>query len=301
MAIEDGDVIGALPLILITHPLFSDKLVSMPFLEYGGIVTDGSNREDAKSELLKQAQKIAIRNDVDYLSIRGQQIDNDQEFQAQTPYVTFELNLGRGCEDIWDGFESRFRRAVRKARKNELEVEQVTDENGLRRFYDLYNLTMTGHGTPPHSYDYFDQMLELVDSVGTVDITLATYKSKDVNGMVTLRYGGRSLYALAGSDYEYREKNGGSLLLWDSIQTAIEHGDRVFDLGRTREGSGVYRYKTGLNGNQKVLPVSYFYPGEKISPPRLEDSKYQIATEIWRHLPSKLTRSIGPYFRKYFP
>ncbi len=39
-AVEEGEVVGILPLVLVRSRLFGDRLVSMPFLDYGGILVD---------------------------------------------------------------------------------------------------------------------------------------------------------------------------------------------------------------------------------------------------------------------
>ena len=46
-AVADGEVVGLLPLVLVRSRLFGDRLVSMPFLDYGGIVVDAAAERDA--------------------------------------------------------------------------------------------------------------------------------------------------------------------------------------------------------------------------------------------------------------
>jgi len=298
---RDGDVLGCLPLVHLDSPLFGSKLVSMPFAEYGGTIVN-PGEDDVRKILRERAVEIAEERDVDYLLLRGIDADTIQQpFVDEQQYVTFELSLHDGTRAVWDSFESRLRRAVRKARKNDVETIRATTHEGVRRYYDLFLKTMRGHGTPPHSMEFFSTLQSTLGDAGDAHIYLAINDGTAINGAVII-YGVDTAYYWSGaSDYDYRDLNGGSLLLWNAICDAEEESYSTFNLGRTREESGVYTYKKGFNGQKVPLTDAYYFPRARHTSPDPVDDKYDIARRAWQRLPLVVTKYLGPPIRKHFP
>ena len=297
---ESGTLLAGLPVVVLRSRLFGDKLVSMPYSEYGGIISTGEHA--AEVELWNRATEIAHDRDVDYVLLRGvDTVPDASGIETEHQYVTFELPLTEGTDAVWDGCETRFRNGVRKAEKNDITTRRVTSTAGLREYYDLFLATMRGHGTPPHSFGFFQRMYDWLGTDDTVRLYLAEYDETVVNGALVFVFGDRAYYWSAVSEYEYRDLNGGSLLLWQAIKDAADDGCAVFDLGRTREGSGVYHYKKSLGGSKQTLNDVYYFPDERVTPPDPEDDTYDLPMRLWRKVPLRVTAHLGPFLRKQIP
>ncbi|ELZ44922.1 FemAB-like protein, PEP-CTERM system-associated [Halorubrum coriense DSM 10284] len=296
---ENGSIVGVLPLIHIESKIFDNHLVSMPYSEYGSTLVEADN-EEARLALLKRAAALADELQVKYLVLRGDNVVNEAssfgDFDVVNRFVTMEVDTTRSSEEVWNDCDSRFRRGVRKARKEGLEVKKVNGKQGFEQYYNLFVRTMRGHGTPPHSRSFlYNLWSELNDSV---DIYLATYEGKAINGKMMVNWNGRKLYRMGVSNHEYRDLNGGSLLMWKAIEDACSGDYSTFDLGRTREGSGVYMYKKSMSPKKVWLDDLLYFPGEEVELPNPNDSEYEKLQNIWKRLPLRLTELIGPHIRK---
>ena len=294
VAKNDGEIVGVLPLVEVNSSLFGHKLVSMPFCEYGGPITRESDHNVAE-QLGEKVHQIANRNEVDFVSLRNTVADIADRYEAKERFVNFQLTLD-DIDEVWDGFESRLRRGIRKAEDENIEIQICSSEDDLRQFYDLFLETMRGHGSPPHSFAFFKEIWTSFDT-DQFRVFLAFYEGKLVNGIAVFKWADKALYWSGASDIEYRDLNGGSLALWEAIQWAHDMGCLKFDLGRTREGSGVYMYKKGFGG-EKIWMQDYHYLTEGAELPNPEDDKYELPMKVWKRLPMKLTEILGPPIRK---
>src|SRR5687768_18370127 len=116
---EAGSVVtGVLPLVFFRSRLFGRFTVSMPFLNYGGILADGP---DAERALLDRAVEETRRTGGTHLELRHTR----QRFSELTPKrhkVAMELSLHRTADAQWLALDKKLRNQVRKAEKSALDV-----------------------------------------------------------------------------------------------------------------------------------------------------------------------------------
>ncbi|HEB78684.1 MAG TPA: peptidoglycan bridge formation protein FemAB, partial [Methylothermaceae bacterium] len=80
---------------------------------------------------------------------------------------------------------------------------------------------------------------------------------------------------------------------------AVERGVRVFDYGRSKKGTGSYRFKTHWG----FKPEPLYYEYELIRAETMPDinplnPKYQLFIKVWRKLPLPLSKWIGPWLAR---
>src|SRR5262245_27156097 len=102
---EDGKVKGILPLILLRRVLFGRSLVSLPFLDDGGICADD---ETTRLELYRHAAKLCDEQDADLLDLRHRS-PSGLGLAPQTDKVTFVLDIEREPERVWKRLDSKVR------------------------------------------------------------------------------------------------------------------------------------------------------------------------------------------------
>src|SRR5262245_16600926 len=66
-ALRADTVVGILPLVLFRSRLFGSFMVSVPFVNYGGVIADD---EEAADELLKEAERLASRGGFSHVELR---------------------------------------------------------------------------------------------------------------------------------------------------------------------------------------------------------------------------------------
>lgn len=303
LAVEDEDtIVGALPLIHIKSIVFGSKLVSPPYAARGSIIVgDHPQSSVVTSLLLDRAAALADDLGVDFVSLRGRDLGDADKFEKQTRFVTHRVNLSGGSETVWENIQESRRRQIDQAIDDtSLEYEVGTSLDNLREYYDLHLQSMRGHGTPPHSFDFFRCLWEQLSGAGPGDIHLGMVRKNGspINGILDLSVGDTVYQWGVVNDYEYRDLHGGSWLLWKSLERATEADYDTYEMGRTREGSGVYMFKKSFGGAKTWYDDYHYFPSGDGSLPNPDDEKYEQVKRVWRKLPLSATRVIGPFVRK---
>lgn len=301
LGIEDSDqLVAGLPLMYSDSRLFGRELVSMPYSPYGEIITkDNYQKSNYVRTLLNALKHLSTQLPVSNVSIRGCGTETvPEEYETLSRFVTFEVDLTDGKEETWETVESRFRRSVRKSRKEDVRVERGFDESALNDYYEMYLNNMRYHGTPPYSRQFFRNIQQQLSQRNAFEMYLAYNEDgRPINGVTIFFHGNRAIYWTGVADHEYRELNGGSRLLWEAIEDSCDRGFDIFDLSRTREDTGVYTYKKSI-GEPVDLVDLHYAPDGKLELTDPEAKKYEYVKKVWRKLPIKATEFIGPHVRK---
>ena len=296
---EDGSIAGVLPLYHVKSRLFGSQLLSPAFAERGSMTLGDDNPEIAQQLLFEHTRQLADYLGVDSVSLRGSQVGGTDEFVQENRYVTFQTTVDRPSDAIWDGLkDSRQRQINQAADDSSLQFYVGTSSADLREYYQLYLETMRGHGTPPHSFRFFRTLWEELYDEGNFRLSMVKRDGSLINGMIDLSLGSTVYQWGVVSDYEHRELNGGSWLVWKSLQWASENGYDTYEFGRTREGSGVYLFKKSFGGSKTWYDDLHYFPDESAQLPDPEDDKYERARDVWRRLPLPVVRLVGPQIRK---
>jgi len=301
LAVTSGSaLIGALPLVHIRSRLFGNKLVSMPFAEYGSVLTRSNTdmKRAIQQRLLAETRQLADQRNVDFVSLRGRELGTHEHWENKQRWVTFEIPTGEGTEALWDSLDSSRRGHIRQARENDLTHRVGETVEDLEKFYGLYLQTMRGHGSPALPFGFFERLWESFHGAGHMRLSLVEYEGTPINSVIDFPFGSQVYHWKAVSNYEYRDLDGGSLLLWNAIEWAAKEGYDIYNLGRTREGSGVYMYKKSFGGKKVWLSDYHYWPDSKAELPHPETDSYELAKRVWRRLPLRLTRLLGPPIRK---
>jgi FemAB-related protein (PEP-CTERM system-associated) len=297
-ATADGDVVGALPLFHVRSRLFGDQLVSVPFTAHGSLVAADGFRKRARDRLLEQTRLLADALDVDVVSLRNRDLGSVEGFVHERRYVTYLVSLDGGPDAVWERMDSSRRNHVRQAEQAGVRVRAGDDEEDLRAFYDLYLRTMRSHGSPPHSYGFFERLWEEFHADGTLRLLLAEYEGTPTNAVINFASESRVYEWKGVSDPDYRGLDGGSLIEWTAIERAAEDGFDRYGHGRTRDDSGVAAFKRSFGGEKVWMDDYHYFPGGAVDLPDPERGEYDRVTELWRRVPLPVTRLVGPHIRK---
>jgi FemAB-related protein (PEP-CTERM system-associated) len=294
---------GVMPLFLVKSLLFGRSLVGMPLGVYGGpIAVD----DQAAHALIETATNLARRHAVGYLEIRGNP-------HSGSP---FDANLNCGAwsrKDIYSVFLSEIaptdeenlariprkqRRMVRQGEKHGLTAR--FDNDGLRVFYDVYAESVRNLGTPVYAYRYFENLLAAFGE--RCKVLLIEYRGKVISGVLSFFYRDQVLPYYAGALKEYQHLAPNDFMYWQLMKHAAASGYKVFDFGRSKEGTGPYHFKRHWGFEPRPLPYWYYSPkGERIPDASPLNPKLQWAIRIWRALPLGVTKALGPHIVRHIP
>jgi FemAB-related protein (PEP-CTERM system-associated) len=280
------DIVGILPLAHVKSLLFGNALISVPFLVYGGVV---SNDEAATSMLIDAACNKADELGVDYLELRNRKASG-KGWPTKANYVSFAKELDPDPEKNLLAIPRKQRAMIRKGIQAGLVAETDSDAG---RLYDALLPCKRNLGTPFFSHRYLQA---IIDEFGdAAEVTTVTKDNATICSVMSFRFRDQVLPYYGGGGDAARDLKGNDFMYWAVMEKACNDGVRVFDYGRSMEGTGPYRFKK--HWGFEPQPLSYeFYLVNDDSLPNLNPSnaKYKLAIDAWKKLPLFAAARLGP-------
>jgi hypothetical protein len=80
------------------------------------------------------------------------------------------------------------------------------------------------------------------------------------------------------------------------MQRACQRGLKVFDYGRSKQGTGTYSFKKNWGFEPTPLRYEYrLYRAREIPQNNPANPKYRAFIGLWRRLPIALANQLGPF------
>ena len=298
MAQDDGKTRGVLPLVEMKSLLFGHSLVSLPFLDYGGILADTPECEAA---LARAAADLAVKRGAHHVELR-------QSFAAagcaeagwklRQHKAALVIPLNADADVHWSGLNSRLRGKVRKAEKSEATFSVGTVEL-LDEFYSVFSLNMRDLGTPVYSRALFENVLRFANDA---TILLVRRDGRPASGAIALRRGDSMELPWICSDYSQSSFYVNEYLYWSAIQWACGSGARELNLGRCSTDGGVFRFK--MQWNPEVRPLFWYHrlvSGVELPQLNPNNPRYALAIRWWKRMPLPLANRLGPLIVRNIP
>ena len=288
---ENREIKGILPLIRMRSLLRRRSLVSLPFLDDGGICTTD---EQIRAQLYEAALRLFEEQKADVLDLRHRS-GNNLDIPVHGSKVVLILELADNPEAMWKRFDAKLRNQIRKAIKSGLTAAWSGME-GLPDFYEVFAANMRDLGSPVHSRQFFAAILE--EFAESAKLMLVRKGNQTIGGAVCLSFRDALIVPWASSHRAYFSLCPNNLLYWEMIRWGCEHGYRRFDFGRSSPQSGTYHFKKQWGTIEEPLHWQCLSrkPGQAATP-HADDTKYQWLIQTWSRLPLALTKVVGPWVR----
>ncbi len=284
-------IVGILPLAEVKSWLFGHALVSTPFCVYGGPIA--INRE-ITDQLVNRACELAEQLNVDYLELRNRTQLNES-WPCKTLYYTFRREITSDEDENLKAIPRKQRAVVRKAIK--LEMDSTFDES-IDRFYEAYSTSVRNLGTPVFSKKYFRVLKEVFSKQS--DILTLTKDNELVASVMSFYFKDEVLPYYGGGTAAARSLKGNDYMYWCLMCHAADKGVRVFDYGRSKEGTGSFSFKKNWGFTPEPLYYEYYLvKAQEIPDVNPLNPKYQLMIKCWKKLPLWLSQCIGPMVSKY--
>jgi serine/alanine adding enzyme len=281
---------GVLPLVLFRGALGGRSLVSLPFLDEGGLCVDD---DEARTAVWRVALEVAKQKKAAAIELR-QGPPSGLPLAPLGSKVSVMLELAGDPGAMWKRLDAKVRNQVRKAMTSGLTSAWCGVE-GLDDFYAVFAQNMRDLGSPVHAKRFFAAILE--EFGGDARLLLIRHGSQVVAGGVCMVFRDTVLVPWASSLREWRSRNPSNLLYWEVMRSACDKGLRWLDFGRSSPGGGTYRFKMQWGGRERRLHWQVD-PGERPSVVDSENPRYRWMIQAWQKLPVPLSRLIGPVIRK---
>jgi len=290
-----GTVAGVLPLVFFSSRLFGRFAVSIPFVNYGGIVAD---TPECARALLDAAIEETAKSGGAHLELRHTTA-MCAGLPARRHKVAMHLPLEATVELQWARLDRKVRNQVRKAEKSGVQTE-VGGAELLDAFYGVFARNMRDLGTPVYDRRFFEEILRTFPE--TTRIVLATVGGRPAAASLLYWHRGVIEVPWASAIRDFNALCVNVLLYWQMLQFAVTSGFRVFDFGRSTPGEGTFRFKQQWGAQPRELVWEYWtasgQPLPDLSP---NNPKYRFAIHAWQRLPLAIATAVGPAIVRHIP
>ncbi len=295
LAQDDSRVIGILPLFLIRTWWNAAYLISVPWLDYGGICADDSG---AEAMLLQEAQRLAEREKAEFIEFRSLE-KSRQQLIDHPQKVTFLMDLSAGSEAIWKAFDAKLRNQIRRSQKSELVVVFGGTEL-LDEFYKIFAWKMHDLGTPVWGKKLFARLLE--EFPKSIEIALVKQGNTVLTSALVLSFKDRQYVPSAAAYRKHLKMCPYHALYWNVIERGCKLGFKFFDFGRSTIDSPTYHFKQQWVEEPTPLEWQYsLHRTDEVPEINPGNPKYRLVRYLWRKMPLPVANLLGPAVIKNFP
>jgi FemAB-related protein (PEP-CTERM system-associated) len=287
LAENNGEIEGILPLAHVKSLLFGNALTALPFAVYGGVA---ASTPETVAALEDEAQKLAIQLGVDHLEFRNQNARHP-EWPTQNLYVTFTRCIPDILDEKMFCIPQKRRNMVRKAIKLGL---YATHGDSVDEFFPVYAENVRDHGTPALPKAYFSKLMAAFGDDCEI-LTVRNAEGKPVSASLSFYFRDRVLAYYAGERAIARSTAANDLKYWSLMQRAASRGARIFDLGRSKKGTGSFEFKRLWEFEAEQLNYEYvLIKANGIPQNNPMNPKYRLFIALWQRFPIPLANLLGP-------
>lgn len=293
---EYGKWQGVLPLVHMQSRLIGNFLVSVPFVNYGGLLY---NDENAATLLLNEAKQLRLSCKASHVELRHRTPYTREALPTKQHKVSMILNLADSTEIQWKDFNAKLRNQIRKAEKSDLQFT-IGHLELLDDFYRVFSRNMRDLGTPVYGKKFFYHVLKTFSD--TTRVIVIYYQNKAICAGILLWFNDTLEMPWASSISDYRALCPNNMLYWEAIKFGIARGFKKFDFGRSTPNEGTFNFKKQWGAVPINLHWQYLMDeADKLPDLNPANPKYQKAVYIWQRLPLPITRILGPLIIRNIP
>ncbi len=295
LAESDGRITGVLPLFWIKNPLVRGYLVSVAMGVQGGVLADD---EATASELAEAASERARVLEASYIAYRNTQAAPGDHLVTGGSYSSFVKELPEDPEACLPGLPRKARAAARKAIRDFGLEASVAGSERLDLFFDLFARNKRHLGSPIYPRAFFAQLMQELPS----DLLFVHANDRIVSGVLSFYYKGDVIPYYSGADDRFESMQFSNFMYLKLMEEGARRGLDRFDFGRSRDGSGSFKFKK--NQGFEPVPLHYQYElvvGDSIPDLSPDNSRFGIVQATWKRLPLPLVKWLGPRLIRYFP
>ena len=287
LAERDGEIRGVLPLVHIKSRLFGSSLISNAFCVYGG---PAAADEAARTALDRQAVALLAATGADCLEYRLRERLHPDWPSKDALYATFRRAIDPDPDANLKAIPRKQRAVVRQSLTRNLVVEE---DPSIDRFFPLYAESVRNLGTPVFGKAYFQALK--AEFGEHCEILVALHEGRPVCSVMSFYFRDEVLPYYAGATPAVRELGAYDFLYWHILRNAALREFRIFDFGRSKQGTGAFAFKK--NWGFTPQPIFHEYqlkPGTDIPDVNPLNPKYKLFIAAWKRLPLPVANLAGP-------
>lgn len=319
---HNGKVVGVLPLVHLKSPIFGNRLVSMPYFDHGGMITENPDYEEKLMQAainlgrklkvqcieLRHLEKICCLNGDSFVchlndetGVAGQCEPQHHKWSLRSHKVRLLLPLLDSSAALMNSFKSKLRSQINRPIKAGF-IAKTGGMELLDDFYHVFSINMRDLGSPVHAKKFPQTVMKRFPEKAKI---VVVYKGNEpVASSLMVGFKDVMINPWASALRDHSKDSPNMLLYWRMLAYAADHGYRYFDFGRSTPEEGTYRFK--IQWGAKPEPM-YWYTvwlnhskaNNGVQEDSSESKKMALAIKLWQKLPVFVSRLIGPIIRKH--
>jgi serine/alanine adding enzyme len=291
---EQNEILGGLPLTLFSSKLFGRFAVSIPYINYGGPISDYRNINQA---LIGHSKQLLEKFNLSHIEIRSIQANLYPLYTSKK--ASMILRLPESNEILEKELGAKLRSQYKKAEDYSPQVK-IGKAELLDDFYTVFARNMRDLGTPVYPKSFFQAILNNAKIQST--LIIVTLDSKPVSAAFLIANGDLLEIPWASTIAEANKKNMNMWMYRNILSFAIEQKFRFFDFGRSTIDAGTYKFKKQWGAEPRQHYWYYVMPeGQALPEINPNNPKYKIFIVLWKLMPIWATRLLGPMLIKNIP
>jgi FemAB-related protein (PEP-CTERM system-associated) len=290
-----GGIAGVLPLVFFRSRLFGSFAVSLPFLNYGGVLADSPGGAEG---LLAAAIEATRAAGGAHLELRH----STRQFESLSPKrhkVAMLLPLAGSPELQWDALDRKVRNQVRKGEKSSL-TPHIGGAELVGDFYTVFAHNMRDLGTPVYGRRFFEAVIEAFPRTSRVFVV--RHEGKPVAGSIVVWHRGTAEVPWASALRSSNALSANVFLYWEMLRFCVEQRLTLFDFGRSTPNEGTFHFKKQWGAEPRQLVWEYWTaPGVPVPNLNPKNPKFDIAIRAWQRLPVPVATRLGPHIVRNIP
>lgn len=244
---------------------------------YGGFIIEG---EDYK-KVNESYEEYCKKNNIICEFVRFHLLENYQEkYNGKAENIKHNIirKLDMNPEEMLMDFEHKVRKNIKKANRNNLQIQIDTTGETLNNFLEIYYSTMDRNNAEQEYYfdkSFFEKLNEMKENIVYFNVL---YEGKIISTELVI-YSPNNCYSyLGGTLSEYFDLRPNDFLKYEIIKWAYNKGIKNFILGGGYGGEddGIYRYKKSF----APTGIYDFYIGKNIFNEKIYAELVKIREEI---------------------
>ncbi|CAN5483126.1 hypothetical protein BH18VER1_BH18VER1_19730 [soil metagenome] len=254
---QSGQCLALLPLLEVNSRLTGRRAVCLPFSDFCGPLLFGESPPHMFEDHLAE---IGRARKWRFVELRGG-FPRNASLPSHPTFYGHQLQLAPGVDDLFSGFDSSVRRAIRKSERSPLAVQISDSPESVDAFLGLHARTRRRLGVPPQSRCFFEMIQKTVLEPGFGFVVQASLGSRAVAAAMFFHSGNGAVYKFGASDERFHEHRGNNLVMWEGIKEVKRRGAQHLHFGRTAcDNHGLRRYKCSWSATEEPLFYARFDP-----------------------------------------
>jgi serine/alanine adding enzyme len=301
-AFQGDEIEGILPLFFVKSPLFGNSLISVPYLNSGGIV---ASSEIAFSSLVAKADELKTSLKVSYVEFRGRHAEKGYvspkgfPLPVRTHKVAMRMGLPNSGEELMASFDKKLRAQVKRPEKAGVTAQTTSGASAnISDFYKVFSKNMRDLGTPVYPRKFFELIFEQFETARCI----VCYLDKTpIAAGVTIGFQDSVEIPCASSLREHNATSANMLLYRTAMEEGIKSGYKFFDFGRSSPDSGTFKFKEQWGALPQTLHWYYLANPTDVPDVNPKSPKFSLFVGAWKMLPLPVANTLGPFLTRGLP